>query len=97
MNKIATNGWIKGIGGATLGVLAGITGAALGLSFAADKPVQAQAFTGPPIEMTSTTVGAASHAYAVDTRMAQIIFCKANAADARPACTAVPIPGTAQR
>lgn len=97
MKTVSRTGWIKGVSAAGLGLIAGITGAAIGLATAGDKPAQAQAFSGPAIEMAATTVGTVSHAYAVDTRMAQVIFCKAAATDARPVCVGVPIPGSAQR
>lgn len=79
-----------------IAVAAALGSVALGSFLLARQPAQAQAYSPAQTNMAVATVGGFSHAYAMDTRMQQIVFCKAGAAEARPVCTAVPIPGTAQ-
>jgi hypothetical protein len=71
-------------------------GAALGWSLA-DRPAQAQMMGGSaPIHVSATAVGTGSHAWAIDPRTSQVIFCTSTTGG-KPACTATPLPGSATR
>lgn len=64
-----------------------------------DRPAEAQSFGvggGGPLHIASSSVGSASHAWAIDPRTSLVIHCVSSGAKAEFECESQPLPGMAR-